>query len=262
MKKIIFLLIINLGLHFSLQAQGIMNLPLETYDFGTIEEGTIATYEFEFTNTGDQPIEISSVKASCGCTAPDWSKTAIFPNKKGKIKASFDSNGRPGPFMKSLTVISNAQKSNIVLYIKGFVKGKENTQGANYLAGNEKTMAPPQINIDYYNFDFGKVEMGEKAKQRFIIQNSGETPLIIKALDSACKCIGFGLSNGTIAPGGREILELSINTDKIQKINEIFQIESNDPKKPLTEIKLSAEIYSNFGKSMFKEKKTSAPFEE
>jgi hypothetical protein len=92
----------------------------ETHDFSTVAEGPAANYEFEFKNTGKEPIMIESVHASCGCTTPSYSKEPIAPGKTGTIKASYNTVGRPGPFTKSITVTSNAGTK--VLTIKGSVE--------------------------------------------------------------------------------------------------------------------------------------------
>ncbi len=100
----------------------------ESYDFGKIaEEKGPVTHEFSFTNTGAQPLIIQNVRASCGCTAPDWTKDPVLPGKKGVVKATFDPKGRPGPFNKSITVSSNAENSTVVLTIKGEVIPKPRT---------------------------------------------------------------------------------------------------------------------------------------
>ena len=44
------------------------------HDFGSLPQGKPVTYEFEFTNTGDQPLILDNVQASCGCTTPTWTK--------------------------------------------------------------------------------------------------------------------------------------------------------------------------------------------
>ncbi len=96
----------------------------ESHDFGTVPEGTQATYEFKFTNTGKEPLIISNVQASCGCTTPKWTNEPVAPGKTGVITASYNSSGRPGPFTKSITVTSNAKSSPKVLTINGVVQAK------------------------------------------------------------------------------------------------------------------------------------------
>ena len=61
----------------------------ESHDFGNIKEGTQATYEFKFTNTGNAPLILESVQASCGCTTPEWSKDPIAAGQSGKVIATF-----------------------------------------------------------------------------------------------------------------------------------------------------------------------------
>lgn len=85
-----------------------ISFKAESYDFGTIEEGPAAEHIFTFTNTGKEPIEIQRVQPSCGCTTPDWTKEPIAPGKTGMIKASYGTQGRPGPFEKTMTVFTNA----------------------------------------------------------------------------------------------------------------------------------------------------------
>jgi hypothetical protein len=96
----------------------------ESHDFGTIAEGTQATFEFKFTNIGKEPLVISNVQASCGCTTPKWTNEPIAPGKTGTITASYNSSGRPGPFTKSITVTSNAKSNPKVLTINGVVEAK------------------------------------------------------------------------------------------------------------------------------------------
>ncbi len=92
----------------------------EVHDFGTLPEGPSAEYEFTFKNTGKEPINLQTVNASCGCTTPSWSKEPVLPGKTGSIKASYATQGRPGGFTKSITVVSNAGTK--VLTIKGTVE--------------------------------------------------------------------------------------------------------------------------------------------
>ncbi len=96
-----------------------------SHDFGTITEGTQATVEFEFTNTGNAPLILNSVNASCGCTTPEWTREPIPPGQKGIIKAVYNSSGRPGSFSKSITVNSNAKSGTKILSIRGTVEPKQ-----------------------------------------------------------------------------------------------------------------------------------------
>ena len=92
----------------------------ETFDFGDIPKGTPVTHDFIFTNTGKDPLIISNVQASCGCTTPKWPKEPILGGKTGVIAVQYNA-ASPGGFNKSVTITSNAKTPTKVLYIKGSV---------------------------------------------------------------------------------------------------------------------------------------------
>ncbi len=259
MKKIlIFFFFAILWQSFALKSQGIFNFEKETHDFGTLEEGVVASYEFEFTNTGDQPIEISEVKASCGCTTPYWSKELIMPGKKGKIKASYNTQKRPGPFNKSITIKSNARKDVKIIYIKGYVAPNETSikrqEGLKYgqVRGDTTGDQAPLIRLEKKAIEFGDVLAGVPAQRKFHIFNEGKQNLIITGLKNECDCLSFGLTSGVIPPGGYAVLELNLKSDQVREINEYFTISSNDPEQAQVRLKIKGNVYENFGNRMFR----------
>ena len=94
-----------------------------TWDYGTVVKGTDGERFFTVTNTGDKPLIISNVHASCGCTTPDWDKSPILPGKSSKIKVGYNTQiVDPNGFQKMVEVYSNdPQNSRSVIYIKGKV---------------------------------------------------------------------------------------------------------------------------------------------
>lgn len=95
-----------------------------THDYGTIVQGSDGSFEFKFTNKGKAPIVLNDVKASCGCTVPEWTRTPVAPGEKGTIKVTYNTNNQ-GAFTKSITVNSSAKNSPLVLMIKGTVTPKQ-----------------------------------------------------------------------------------------------------------------------------------------
>ena len=91
-----------------------------THDFGKIKVNKPVTHEFRFTNSGDAPLVISSVQASCGCTVTDYSKDPIAPGAEGYVKATYNA-AKVGVFSKTVTVNANAAESVVQLTIKGEV---------------------------------------------------------------------------------------------------------------------------------------------
>ena len=85
-----------------------------------IIKGSEGERTFVFTNIGDTPLMIQSIKSSCGCTVPKKPEAPIMPGEKGEIKVSYDTK-RVGGFSKSITITSNAKNAVKVIKIKGFV---------------------------------------------------------------------------------------------------------------------------------------------
>ena len=132
MKNLIILTAIIFGLNkisyaqtekvtLSTEAQAKISLEKKSHDFGTIEEGVQATVTFTFKNTGNAPLILNSVKASCGCTTPKWTKEPIAPGSEGQVTAIYNSKGRPGNFTKTITIKHNGVGGTEFLTSRGVV---------------------------------------------------------------------------------------------------------------------------------------------
>jgi hypothetical protein len=124
MKKHFFILIlfyfIAAPLLMAQNKGAIISFSNEVHDYGTIYQGADGACEFKFTNTGDEPLVLSSVRSSCGCTVPQWPKDPVLPGQSNVIKVMYDTK-RLGTISKQVTVLSNASVPTVTLSIKGNV---------------------------------------------------------------------------------------------------------------------------------------------
>ncbi len=100
----------------------VMKFEHMDYEFGTVKEGEKVSHTYKFTNTGDEPLIISSAKGSCGCTVPKWPSEPIAPGATGVIDVVFDSKGKPGKQAKRVTVNANTVPAQTFLNISGTVE--------------------------------------------------------------------------------------------------------------------------------------------
>lgn len=91
------------------------------HDFGEIETGSENKCVFKITNTGDKPLIIYNVGASCGCTTPKKPEHPIPPGKSDVLEVGFKPNG-PGPSEKTVTVQANTDPRVSTVKIKAMVK--------------------------------------------------------------------------------------------------------------------------------------------
>lgn len=124
-KALFFLFVLFQLTIFSQTAAESANAPKFKFDTEVIDYGTIpyqgsGDRTFKFTNTGKEPLIISNVQSSCGCLVPSWPREPVKPGASSYIKVHYDT-GRIGRFEKTLTVTSNADRTPLVLRIKGEV---------------------------------------------------------------------------------------------------------------------------------------------
>jgi len=89
-------------------------------DLGIIPQGQPKTFEFEFTNTSSEPLIVSNVQPTCGCTIANWSKEPVLKGKKGFVKGTYNGSGS-GLITKSITVFSNSKTPTLSLTFKATV---------------------------------------------------------------------------------------------------------------------------------------------
>lgn len=95
------------------------------YNFGDIQQGEKAEYVFAFENTGNEPLILSNVMTTCGCTATDWPRDPIAPGAAGQLKVVFNSSGKMGRQTKVVTIVSNAVNSQERVKMVGNVLPKK-----------------------------------------------------------------------------------------------------------------------------------------
>ncbi len=124
MKKLFTFFAVILGLAFftAMRADqpGEFKFETENHDFGKIPQGKPVTYDFKFTNVGDQPIIITAVDPTCGCTVPKFSTAPVKKGDSGVITVTYNA-AAVGSFSKAVTIKSNAKTPVKMLYIKGEV---------------------------------------------------------------------------------------------------------------------------------------------
>ncbi len=97
----------------------------DTKNFGDIIQGDVVEHTFKYQNTGNQPLILSNVLVTCGCTATNWPRDPLAPGKSAEITVRFDSKGKNGAQNKIITVVSNAVNPREKVSIKSNVLPKK-----------------------------------------------------------------------------------------------------------------------------------------
>ena len=178
MKKMILFAAMLLSMTAMAQTP-VITFEKTTHDFGKINEadGRVTTI-FEFKNEGMVPLVLSNVRASCGCTTPKWTREPIEPGANGQITVTYNPNGRPGRFQKTITVTSNATEATTKLYIKGEVIPKPANPSTTY------TVKMGELSLKKKAWNFGIMQKKEGSKAGVIEYANTTNEVITVALET------------------------------------------------------------------------------
>lgn len=153
----------------------VISFDKTNHDFGKINEadGRVTTV-FSFTNNGATPLVLSEVRASCGCTTPKWTREPVEPGATGEITVTYNPNGRPGRFNKTITVTSNADPATNKLFIKGEVIPKAAKPVETFPVKFGK------LELKTQSVDFGNAYMGQSAEQTIAFMNNSNDPVKVE----------------------------------------------------------------------------------
>ena len=124
MKKLMMICAMVVGFTITASAQtdnkAEFKFAEEKHDFGKVPQGKPVTTDFVYTNIGEEPLILTEVKPTCGCTIADYTKTPVKKGEKGSIKITYNA-AVEAPFNKTIVVTSNAKTPTKYLVIVGEV---------------------------------------------------------------------------------------------------------------------------------------------
>jgi len=254
MKRLFVLFIAVIAGLATAMAQDLPEIKFTTtvHDFGTFpEEAGKVTCTFEFVNTGKVDVILQNVRASCGCTTPNWTKTPVKPGEKGVVEATYNASGRPGAFNKTVTVTSNAGEHKLT--IKGNVTPKTPKVEDQYPFDlNGLRLKNQQIylhNVEYPTSRSESIEIVNNSKKPMTLSIKGAPSYLTLKYPSSLKVDEKGTIEVTFDSRAAKIWGV---------VNPEFTIVVND--KPVDDKKITvfANVVENFA-SMSAEQKANAP---
>jgi hypothetical protein len=206
----------------------------EYFDFGDIEEGEIVEHDFVIFNRGTDVLEISRVKASCGCTAVTPSKTRLIPDDSTQIKVKFNSTRRIGKQKKYVYIFSNdPNQAQLRLSFQANVISEDETN----------KIDKPSIQLSQYNHNFGNVTEGEKLEAFIEVKNIGTSQLNIEQIKSSCGCTAALMSTKKLLPNESDKLKIIFDTKNLSgQVARTVTLFSNDSEHPTRVLTLIANI--------------------
>lgn len=99
----------------------VLNFDRDLEDIGRVflddmPEGNRFEIDISFSNTGDEPLVISNVRACCGTRVLEWPQNPILPGEKAKISVEFRLAPRAQRVNRTVTVHYNSLKHASVIH--------------------------------------------------------------------------------------------------------------------------------------------------
>jgi uncharacterized cupredoxin-like copper-binding protein len=249
-----FILLVFLNLSFFGFAQA--TFEKTRHNFGEIEELREGVdFSFKFLNDGSDTIKVKSVKASCGCTIPKWSREPIAPGDSGEIVAHYNSYNRPGAFNKSLKIYWSEGPSQ-VLYIQGSVLPRTKSPSEQFpvLIGSLRTK--------HKTFNMGNFTTENVYSKSFAIYNDSRDTIYLKPKEHQLPdYLTFEVRSDTLLPERKTRVTLLVDPTKVGELGFIqheLKLATTDEKIPVKAYQVYSTIEEYFA-PMTDEEKAKAP---
>lgn len=190
-------------------AQAVIVFEQQRHDFGEVQENLgVVTHNFKFRNTGNEPLVISKVRTSCGCTVPEYSETPIAPGDTGHVKITFNPSGRPGKFSKSINVYTNTVPERTILRIMGNVVQDNSVPDMQY------AYRIGDVALKSLHLSMSKIVKGRITEDSLEMVNVGSQPLAPRAVNVP-KHIAVTFTPDTLLKGEVGVMRIAYNPDAV-----------------------------------------------
>lgn len=207
--------------HSSVWAQPKIEFKETQIDFGLVAPFKYLHHGFEFKNAGNEPLIISDVHTTCGCTAAVLSATTIAAGATDIISVTMHT-GLASPMWKQVNVQSNDPVTpTVTLDVKAAIKKVWN-------------LSPQAV----YNFGDVPYEGEKSITLNLVYEGEGERKITSYKVNNPSFTVSVGETQGKITP-----VTVSIKAGReTANIYDQLTIMTDDPEQPAFQTAIQAKI--------------------
>lgn len=192
------------------------------FNFGKADNQGSVEHTFVIKNTGDTTLEISNVRASCGCTVANISSKVLKPEEESQVTAKLNLQGRTGHQSKVVTIDSN---------------DPENPQYQLRLMGE----ALAAIKVQPERLMFGQVSAGQESILEVELEGLPETSFSIQSIDPGHE--GITVEQETLDENRKYRLSITLAAPAAPgNVNAVVRVNTDNPARPVISIPVFAEV--------------------
>lgn len=219
-----------------------LSFDKKLHNFGTINEvdGSV-THTFIAKNISDKPFIINYISTGCGCTAAQYDKSPIMPNKTREILVEFDPENRAGLFNTVINIVGGTKIENHTLRVIGNIAAQNRTIEELYPI----IMGDIRVKEDF--IPFGIIPNREIHTQFIELYNNSDKLVKLDVKNSGTENTKVWLTRDEVAPSRKSYLMYEINlkdSDLLGDINDVVTLTVNGVEQK-NKIKVSATAIPN-----------------
>ncbi len=111
---------------------GKIDFTKEIHNFGTLKDGEIVVFSFQFKNNGGTPFRLTKVDPSCGCLTVQYDKEEINSQCVSTVEVILNTHGEWGNLIKTVEIETSYGEKKI-LTIGAFIENKNFNMDLNNL---------------------------------------------------------------------------------------------------------------------------------
>lgn len=209
MKLLISFLVLVFGLSIAF-AQQVEFLHPNVIELGKVQQGEILEGKIEFKNTGDVPVEIESIRPSCGCTAVTPEKMVYESGETAVIPFSIKTKNFSGLIRKSIKVTF------------------KNMEPRTYTFFAQATVVT-DLNITPKYINFYQVDMNADTviTEYFEIENTSDATIEITKIRTDSKFLKVAPESVVVPSGKSHLVRLDFTPTEAGRHNTQIHIESS-----------------------------------
>lgn len=199
----------------TLTAQPKIRLNSTTFDMGTIYRGEIKKVNLVIGNAGNQPLTISRIETSCGCTSAKSSVPTLGPGAADTIEISYNSTGFDGKITKTVTIHSNDPAA---MFVDATITGTVATE----------LDVVPKIHL----LNFGSSKVGEQASASFVFKNTSAGTITLRGVTSTDTSVRAQIGFRTVNPSDTITIFFAFTPRSKSLTDTYFYLETTSPRQP------------------------------
>jgi hypothetical protein len=95
---------------------GRIEFTKEIHNFGTLKDGEIVAFSFQFKNTGGSAFRLTKAEPGCGCLTVQYDKEEIQAQSASTVEVILNTNGEWGNLIKTVEIeTSSGEKKSLTI---------------------------------------------------------------------------------------------------------------------------------------------------